>query len=206
MSMVMKKMMMMTMRIMRMMQSLLSGSTNLCDECAVSRSRQPICLPPSAPPRLLVSIGYPLFQWTSFVSIGLLLPPSLRGFCHLNYFLCQYVFPHPLHQAYWFLLVTLCFNGLPLFQWTAFYHLSSNIFAIKIFFQLSLIYMTLDIKIRETQCICCTSCPKNILKNCPTLISSSNKNALHCIFWLRTQELQYLDFRHLSNPANTQSF
>ena len=51
------------------MQSLLSGSTNLCDECAVSRSRQPICLPPSAPPSLLVSIGYPLFQWTPFVSM-----------------------------------------------------------------------------------------------------------------------------------------
>ena len=50
-------------------QSLLSGSTNLCDECAVSRSRQPICLPPSAPPSLLVSIGYPLFQWTPFVSM-----------------------------------------------------------------------------------------------------------------------------------------
>ena len=40
-------------------QSLLSGSTNLCDECAVSRSRQPICLPPSPPPPLLVSIGCP---------------------------------------------------------------------------------------------------------------------------------------------------
>ena len=39
-------------------QSLLSGSTNLCDECAVSRSRQPICLPPSPPPPLLVSIGW----------------------------------------------------------------------------------------------------------------------------------------------------
>ena len=58
-------------------QSLLSGSTNLCDECAVSRSRQPICLPPSAQPSLLVSVGYPLFQlvaigfhWLPFVSIG----------------------------------------------------------------------------------------------------------------------------------------
>ena len=48
-------------------QSLLSGSTNLCDECAVSRSRQPICLPPSAQPSLLVSVGYPLFQ---LVSVG----------------------------------------------------------------------------------------------------------------------------------------
>ena len=48
-------------------QSLLSGSTNLCDECGVSRSRQPICLPPSPPPSLLVSTGCPLFQ---LVSIG----------------------------------------------------------------------------------------------------------------------------------------
>ena len=46
-------------------QSLLSGSTNLCDECAVSRSRQPICLPPSPPPPLLVSIGCP---WVHLVS------------------------------------------------------------------------------------------------------------------------------------------
>ena len=63
-------------------QSLLSGSTNLCDECAVSRSRQPICLPPSAPPSLLVSIGYPLFQWTPFVSMDCILPPFLQCFCH----------------------------------------------------------------------------------------------------------------------------
>ena len=48
-------------------QSLLSGSTNLCDECGVSRSRQPICLPPSPPPSLLVSTGCPLFP---LVSIG----------------------------------------------------------------------------------------------------------------------------------------
>ena len=151
----------------------------------------------------------------------------------------QYVFPHPLHRAYWFLLVTLCFNGLPLFQWTAFYHLSCNVFAIKMLFQLflifmtslhraywfllvtlcfngqlscnvfaiemlfqlSLIFMTSGIKISETQCICCTSCPQNILKNCPTPISWSIKNDGG-----PRKSSRYFDFRHLSTPANAQPY
>ena len=57
-------------------ESLLSGSTNLCDECAVSRSRQPICLPNLCS---TIPIG---FSYQLFVSIeNSLFQLPLIGYC-----------------------------------------------------------------------------------------------------------------------------
>ena len=72
-------------------QSLLSGSTNLCDECAVSRSRQPICLPPLCS---TIPIG---FYWLLFLSTGYCWFIILVTLCF-----------------YWFLVVTLSFNRIVL--------------------------------------------------------------------------------------------
>ena len=143
----------------------------------------------SSPIRSTKPIG---FYWLPFVSMDSLCFNGLHFTTFLAMFLplkcCFNCFSYLWHRStapigfYWLPFVSmdsLCFNG----------QLSCNVFPIEMLFQLSLIFMTSGIKISETQCIWCTSCPKKILNNCPTPLSSSNKNAHHEMFRLRTQEI-----------------
>ena len=155
----------------------------------------------SSPIRSTKPIG---FYWLPFVSMDSLCFNGLDFTTFLAMFLplkcCFNCFSYLWHRStapigfYWLPFVSmdsLCFNR----------QLSCNVFPIEMLFQLSLIFMTSGIKISETQCICCTYCPQNILKNCPTPISWSIKNDGG-----PRKSSRYFDFRHLSTPANAQPY